>query len=482
MGGNAPDPAHCFVGSPLFHLFHPFHPLNLWSRTLRPKMNSIAFYTLGCKLNFSESSALARSFEARGWARKQFHEGADVVVVNTCSVTDHADRKCKKVVQEARRHNPAARVVIVGCYAQLKPQEIATIPGVAAVFGAAEKFQLADHVEALLREATPAAPVVLTSPIAHANTFVPAYSAGDRTRTFLKVQDGCDYSCSFCTIPLARGKSRSGTIAQVLSQVEEIAATGQVREIVLTGVNLGDFGLDAAGHRAQTFSELAQHLAAEAPAQIERFRISSIEPNLLTDEVIDLVATGGRFMPHFHIPLQSGADRILKLMRRRYLTRLYADRIRRIKELMPHCGIGVDVIVGFPGETDDDFRQTYQFLADLPVTYLHVFPYSERANTLAADLPGRVPERIRSERTEQLRNLSERKRRAFAASHLGQTAQVLFEAEVNAEGLLEGYTGNYIRVAVPYDPLLVGEIREVALHELTATGLVRGEENANCLV
>ena len=442
-------------------------------------MNSIAFYTLGCKLNFSESSALARSFEARGWARKDFHEGADVVVVNTCSVTDHADRKCKRVVAEARRRNPGARVIIVGCYAQLKPQEIATIPGVSAVFGAAEKFELAHHVEALLAAgpAADAAPLVLTSPIAHANTFVPAYSAGDRTRTFLKVQDGCDYSCSFCTIPLARGGSRSGDIASVLAQVDEIAATETAKEIVLTGVNLGDFGLESAGNRTETFAQLAHQLAAEAPAAIERFRISSIEPNLLTDEVIDLVAMpGSRFMPHFHIPLQSGSDRILRLMRRRYLTRLYADRIGRIKSLLPHCGIGVDVIVGFPGETDADFRETYQFLTDLPVTYLHVFPYSERANTLAAALPGRVPERIRSERTEQLRTLSERKRRAFAEAHLGTVARVLFEADVNRDGQLEGYTENYIRVAVPYDPLLVGEIREVRLTEQSAAGLVLGEE------
>lgn len=443
-------------------------------------MNSIAFYTLGCKLNFSESSALARSFEARGWARREFHQGADVVVVNTCSVTDHADRKCKKVVQEARRHNPAARVVIVGCYAQLKPREIATIPGVSAVFGAAEKFQLADHVEALLMNpVAEAAPVVLTSPIAHANTFVPAYSAGDRTRTFLKVQDGCDYSCSFCTIPLARGRSRSGTIAGVLAQVAEVTASGHTREVVLTGVNLGDFGLDAAGNRAESFTELAHALAAQAPAQIERFRISSIEPNLLTDELIELVATGGRFMPHFHIPLQSGSDRILRLMRRRYLTKLYADRIHRIHALMPHCGVGVDVIVGFPGETDADFRDTYQFLADLPVSYLHVFPYSERANTLAAELKGRVPERVRSERTEQLRQLSERKRRAFAEAHLGRTMRVLVEADVNKAGQLEGYTENYIRIATAYDPLLVGEIREMYLRELTPDGaLVLGDEAA----
>ena len=440
-------------------------------------MKSIAFYTLGCKLNFSESSALARSFEARGWTRREFHEGADVVVVNTCSVTDHADRKCRKVVQEARRRNAAARVVIVGCYAQLKPQEIATIPGVSAVFGAAEKFELAHHVtELLANPAADAAPVVLTSPISHANTFVPAYSAGDRTRTFLKVQDGCDYSCSFCTIPLARGQSRSGDVAGVLAQVAEVAATGTVREIVLTGVNLGDFGLGVDGTRHATFAELAHRLAAEAPAVIERFRISSIEPNLLTDEVIDLVATGGRFMPHFHIPLQSGHDRILRLMRRRYLTRQYADRIARIHAQLPTCGIGVDVIVGFPGETDAEFRQTYEFLAGLPVSYLHVFPYSERANTLAATLPGRIPERVRSERTEQLRQLSERKRRAFAEAQLGTTAQVLFEADLNAAGQLEGYTDNYIRVAVPYDPLLVGEIRQVSLTELLASGLVLGEE------
>lgn len=440
-------------------------------------MNSIAFYTLGCKLNFSESSALARSFEARGWTRREFHEGADVVVVNTCSVTDHADRKCKKVVQEARRRNAAARVVIVGCYAQLKPHEIATIPGVSAVFGAAEKFELARHVEELMTNpAAEAAPLVLTSAIDHANTFVPAYSAGDRTRTFLKVQDGCDYSCTFCTIPLARGRSRSGDIAGVLAQVEEIAASGAAQEIVLTGVNLGDFGLDADGRRRETFSQLARRLAAEAPTAIRRFRISSIEPNLLTDEVIDVVAAGERFMPHFHIPLQSGSDKTLKAMRRRYLTRLYAERIARIKKLVPQCGIGVDVIVGFPGETDADFRQTYEFLAGLPVTYLHVFPYSERANTPAATLPGRVPERIRSERTEQLRQLSERKRRAFAEAQLGTTARVLFEAEVNKDGQLEGYTENYIRVAVPYDPLLVGEIREVTLRELTPSGLALGEE------
>ncbi|MBC7446941.1 MAG: tRNA (N(6)-L-threonylcarbamoyladenosine(37)-C(2))-methylthiotransferase MtaB [Hymenobacteraceae bacterium] len=442
-------------------------------------MNSIAFYTLGCKLNFSESSALARSFEARGWTRKEFHEGADVVVVNTCSVTDHADRKCKKVVQEARRRNAHARVVIVGCYAQLKPQEIATIPGVSAVFGAAEKFELAHHVEAMLANpAADAAPLVLTSPIAHANTFVPAYSAGDRTRTFLKVQDGCDYSCTFCTIPLARGQSRSGDIASVLAQVTEIAASSTAQEIVLTGVNLGDFGLDSAGIRRETFTGLARHLAVAAPATIQRFRISSLEPNLLTDEVIELVAAGARFMPHFHLPLQSGADRILRAMRRRYLTKLYADRIARVNVRIPHCGIGVDVIVGFPGETDADFRQTYEFLAGLPITYLHVFPYSERANTPAATLPGRVPERVRSERTEQLRQLSERKRRAFAEAHLGTVARVLIEADLNAAGQLEGYTENYIRVAVPYDPLLVGEIREVRLMELTPAGLVLGEEVA----
>ncbi len=446
-------------------------------------MPSIAFYTLGCKLNFSESSALARSFEGLGWERRAFQAGADVVVVNTCSVTDHADRKCRKVVQEARRRNAAARVVIVGCYAQLKPAEIAEIPGVAAVYGAAEKFELARHVQALLAHPTASSPVVLTSPIAHANTFVPAYSgggaheAGDRTRTFLKVQDGCDYSCSFCTIPLARGASRSGTIALVLAQVEEIAATGHTREIVLTGVNLGDFGLDNQGTRIETFTQLAHRLAADAPAQIERFRISSIEPNLLTEEVIDLVADpASRFVPHFHIPLQSGSDKVLRLMRRRYQTRLYADRIARIKALLPGCGIGVDVIVGFPGETDADFEETYQFLVDLPFTYLHVFPYSERANTLAADLPGRVPERVRGERTQRLRTLSERKRRAFAESFLGQTARVLFEADINPDGQLEGYTENYLRVAVPYDPLLVGEIRLVQLRELTATGLLLGEE------
>lgn len=444
---------------------------------------TVAFYTLGCKLNFSETSALGRQFEERGVRRVEFEQGADLYVVNTCSVTDHADRKCRKVVQQALKYNPQAFVAIVGCYAQLKPQEIAQIPGVGAVLGAAEKFRLAEILTEL--EVAPPTPLagpdaaprpagrVFASPISAATEFHPAQSLGERTRTFLKVQDGCDYSCSFCTIPLARGGSRSGSVASVVERVEKLAAQG-VKEIVLTGVNLGDFGLQGPERqRVEDFTQLVK--ALDEVEGIRRFRISSCEPNLLTDEIIQTVAASRRFMPHFHLPLQSGSDKILGLMRRRYRRALYAERVARIKELMPHAGIGVDVIVGFPGETPADFLETYQFLNELPVSYLHVFPYSERTNTLAPSLVGRVPERVRGERTTQLRSLSEKKKRFFYEQHAGFETDVLFEDDVT-DGRVEGYTPNYIRVAAKYDPLLVGEIRPLRLTQVSALGLMAAEE------
>lgn len=443
---------------------------------------TVAFYTLGCKLNFSETSALGRQFEERGVRRVEFEQGADLYVVNTCSVTDHADRKCRKVVQQALKYNPQAFVAIVGCYAQLKPQEIAGIPGVGAVLGAAEKFRLAEILTELEVEssalplaagATPPAGRVFASPISEATEFHPAQSLGERTRTFLKVQDGCDYSCSFCTIPLARGASRSGSVASVVERVEKLAAQG-VKEIVLTGVNLGDFGLQGPDRqRVETFTQLVQ--ALDEVEGMQRFRISSCEPNLLTDEIIQTVAASQRFMPHFHLPLQSGSDKILGLMRRRYRRALYADRVARIKDLMPHAGIGVDVIVGFPGETEADFLETYNFLNELPVSYLHVFPYSERANTLAPSLAGRIPERVRTERTTQLRSLSEKKKRFFYEQHAGFETNVLFEDDVT-DGRVEGYTPNYIRVAAKYDPLLVGEVRPLRLTQVNTLGLMEAEE------
>jgi threonylcarbamoyladenosine tRNA methylthiotransferase MtaB len=438
-----------------------------------PTPQSVAFYTLGCKLNFSETSAIGRQFEDKGFQKVAFEAGADLYVINTCSVTDHADRKCRKVVQQALKHNPEAFVAIVGCYAQLKPQEIASIPGVSAVLGAAEKFQLVDILADFQKPAAGQPGQVHASPISEATEFVAAHSFGDRTRTFLKVQDGCDYSCSFCTIPLARGGSRSGSIESVVERVEKLAATG-VKEIVLTGVNLGDFGLQGPEReRKEDFTGLVQ--ALDKVEGIRRFRISSCEPNLLTDDILDTVAASARFMPHFHIPLQSGSDKILGLMRRRYRRALYASRVARIKELMPHACIGVDVIVGFPGETDADFLDTYNFLNELPISYLHVFPYSERPDTLAPTLPGRVQDRVRHERTTQLRSLSEKKKRYFYEQHLGLETDVLFEDDVT-DGRIEGFTPNYIRVAAKYDPLLIGELKALRLTQVNALGLMEAEE------
>ncbi|CAN5921376.1 tRNA (N(6)-L-threonylcarbamoyladenosine(37)-C(2))-methylthiotransferase MtaB [soil metagenome] len=431
-------------------------------------MKKVAFYTLGCKLNFSETSTIARIFQERGFEKVDFHEQPDIYVINTCSVTDNADKKCRKVVKEALKHSPEAFITIVGCYAQLKPREIAEIPGVDAVLGAAEKFQLVDILAGFEKKPKPQ---VLAGPIAEVQSFHHAYSFGDRTRTFLKVQDGCDYSCTFCTIPQARGKSRSDSVHRMVASATEIAASG-VKEIVLTGVNIGDFGLQD-GQRVDTFLNLVQHL--DETAGIDRFRISSIEPNLLKDEIIRFVAKSKKFVPHFHIPLQSGSDKILKLMRRRYLRDLYQDRVAAIKTLMPHCCIGVDVIVGFPGETEEDFRETYAFLNELPISYLHVFPYSERANTPAATMKGAVPAQERSRRADMLRILSEKKRRLFYEQHLGTESEVLFEADVE-NGQMQGFTQNYIRVTAKYDPVLVNEVKQVRLTSITPEGLVEVEE------
>ncbi|SFC49334.1 threonylcarbamoyladenosine tRNA methylthiotransferase MtaB [Parapedobacter composti] len=424
----------------------------------------VAFYTLGCKLNFSETSSISRLFQQAGYAPVPFNEGADIYVINTCSVTENADKKCRKVVREALHHSPGAYIVVVGCYAQLKPREITEIPGVDLVLGAAEKFNIIEHISDLAKQAKA---VVYNAPIAETNAFVPAFSIGDRTRTFLKVQDGCDYSCTFCTIPLARGASRSGTISDLVEQAENIAASG-VKEIVLTGVNIGDFGIRN-GKREDRFFDLVK--ALENVDGIDRFRISSIEPNLLSDEIIAFVAQSRRFVPHFHIPLQSGSNNVLGLMRRRYRRELYASRVAKIKQLMPDCCIGVDVIVGFPGETHEDFLDTYRFLNDLDIAYLHVFTYSERENTIAAQMQGAVPGSQRGERSKMLHILSDKKRRAFYESQLGKNGDVLFEGDIK-DGYMHGFSRNYVKVRTPYDPLLVNEVVPVRFKEIAATGEV----------
>lgn len=425
--------------------------------------SSVSLYTLGCKLNFAESSTIAQQLEKNGFERKQFHEGADLYVINTCSVTDHADRKCKKVVNEALRHNPNAYIVVVGCYAQLKPEEIANIPGVDMVLGAAEKFQLIDHLHSLKKEEKTR---LYNAPIKDVNDFVPGFSEGDRTRMFLKVQDGCDYFCSFCTIPLARGKSRSDNIQNTIQQVKKVSQDG-VKEVILTGVNLGDFGVQT----GESFYELIQQL--DKIESIHRYRISSIEPNLLTNEIIDFVAKSQKFVPHFHIPLQSGNDEILQRMRRRYLSDVYASRVSYIKEKMPHCCIGVDVIVGFPGESEEHFLDTYNFINELDVSYLHVFPYSERANTTAKKMKEVVPVKVRGERTTMLRSLSEKKKRFFYEQQLNSTRDVLFEAEEKG-GKMSGFTDNYVKITTDYDPLLVNTLVPVTLKHINDEFLVEG--------
>jgi len=431
-------------------------------------MKKVAFYTLGCKLNYSETSTISRMFEQKGYKKVDFTDVPDIFIINTCSVTENADKKCHKIVREARNISPDAYVAIIGCYAQLKPKEIAEIPGVDAVLGAAEKFRLVELLDGFVRK--PQAEV-FASDIKDAGRFHTAYSIHDRTRTFLKVQDGCDYSCTFCTIPLARGSSRSDNISNIKRAAEEIAGT-DVREIVLTGVNTGDFGLQE-GIRKEKFIDLIK--ALDEVEGIDRFRISSLEPNLLTDEIIGFVAQSKKFVPHFHIPLQSGSNKILKRMKRRYLRELYADRVNTIKAQMPHCCIGVDVIVGFPGETQEDFLETYQFINELDISYLHVFTYSERQNTVASMLDGSVPSGTRAERSKMLHILSDKKRRKFYEENLGKEYSVLFENDIE-DGQMHGFTENYIRVTAKYDPVLINELRRVRLSGINDKGLVEIED------
>lgn len=411
---------------------------------------TVAFHTLGCKLNYSETSAISRLMEQEGYAKKNFDEVADVYVINTCSVTEAADKECRQLVRRIQRKAPAGLVVITGCYAQLKPQEIASIPGVDLVLGAAEKFNIAKHIKEISKGDSAR---ICSCDIEDVTGFHTSFSVNDRTRTFLKVQDGCDYNCSFCTIPMARGKSRSDSIANVIKSAEKLAAGG-VKEIVLTGINLGDFGKGPDGDapvsvtgRQENLYDLIKKL--DEVEDIERYRISSIEPNLLTNEIIEFVANSKKFMPHFHIPLQSGSNKTLAAMRRRYKRELYAERVGVIKTLMPHCAIGVDVIVGFPGESDDDFKETYNFLHGLNVSYFHVFTYSERDNTHALTINPVVPMHVRHERNKALRNLSYMKMQYFEAQHAGQTRKVLFEHQ-NKNGMMEGYTDNYIRISAPH--------------------------------
>lgn len=431
-------------------------------------MKKVAFYTLGCKLNFSETSTISRKFKEKGYSKVDFNDTPDIFIINTCSVTENADKKCKKIVKEARKISPDAFVAIIGCYAQLKPKEISEISGVDAVLGAAEKFRLIELLDGFVRQPQTQ---ILTSKISEAKAFNNSYSINDRTRTFLKVQDGCNYGCTFCTIPLARGKSRSDTIVNIVNSAIKIATT-DVKEIVITGVNTGDFGIQN-GKREERFIDLIK--ALDKIEGVERFRISSIEPNLLGNDAIEFVANSKRFVPHFHIPLQSGSNKILRAMKRRYERELYADRVREIKNKMPHCCIGVDVIVGFPGESDEDFMETYNFINNLEVSYLHVFTYSERANTMASNMDDSVPVKTRNERSKMLRNLSEKKRRKFYEDNLNKEANVLFENDIE-NGLMHGFTENYVRVSAKYDPILVNELKQVKLVNINESGHMDVEE------
>jgi len=419
---------------------------------------SVAFHTLGCKLNYSETSTLSRMLEADGFVKRDFEEEADVYVINTCSVTENADKECRQIVRRIQRRAPQSLVVITGCYAQLKPQEIASIDGVDLVLGAAEKFQLSRHINELVKGDSAK---ICSCDIEEVSGFNSSYSINDRTRTFLKVQDGCDYNCSFCTIPLARGHSRSDSIQGVLRNVAELADAG-TKEIVLTGINLGDFGKGNEGgkRKQEDFLDLIREL--DKATGIERFRISSIEPNLLNNDIIEFVAQSQKFMPHFHIPLQSGSNKVLGLMRRRYQRELYAERVAHIRQLMPHCCIGVDVIVGFPSESEQDFRDTFDFLHELEVSYFHVFTYSERAQTLALDIKPVVPMQVRHERNKALRQLSYQKMQYFTAQHAGQTRKVLFES-ANRNGMMEGYTDNYIKVQTPFREEWINQLVDWAL-------------------
>ncbi|MGB5480477.1 MAG: tRNA (N(6)-L-threonylcarbamoyladenosine(37)-C(2))-methylthiotransferase MtaB [Eudoraea sp.] len=428
----------------------------------------VAFYTLGCKLNFSETSTIARSFENKGYDRVDFTDRADMYVINTCSVTENADKRFKTLVRQAQKTNPEAFVAAIGCYAQLKPQDLADIHGVDLVLGASEKFKILDYINDLSKNDFG---VVHSCEIDEVDFYVGSYAVGDRTRAFLKVQDGCDYKCTYCTIPLARGISRSDTLVNVLKNAKEISEQG-IKEIVLTGVNIGDYGKGEFGNKKHehTFFDLVK--ALDSVEGVHRFRISSIEPNLLKNETIDFVADSNTFVPHFHIPLQSGSDELLKQMKRRYLTDLYVDRIKRIRKVMPHACIGVDVIVGFPGETDKHFLETYNFLNELDISYLHVFTYSERDGTAAASMSQVVPKNVRSKRSKMLRGLSVKKRRSFYESQLGKNRVVLFESE-NKEGYIHGFTDNYVKVKTPWNPELVNTLHKVTLAEIYEDGLVQ---------
>ena len=440
-------------------------PFTLGSEKMNKK---VAFYTLGCKLNFSETSTIARSFKSEGFLQVDFTEWADIYVINTCSVTENADKRFKTIVKKAQKLNPEAFLIAIGCYAQLKPEELAAVHGVDLVLGATEKFKITDYLNDLSKNDFG---TIHSCEIEEADFYVGSYSIGDRTRAFLKVQDGCDYKCTYCTIPLARGISRSDTLQNVLQNAAEIAAQ-DIKEIVLTGVNIGDYGKGEFGNKKHehTFYELVK--ALDKVKGIERLRISSIEPNLLEDKTIDFVSRSKCFVPHFHIPLQSGSNDLLKNMRRRYLRELYEERVATIKDKMPHACIGVDVIVGFPGETEEHFLETYHFLNELDVSYLHVFTYSERDNTVAASLPDPVPMKIRQKRSKMLRGLSVKKRRAFYESQLGTQRTVLFESE-NKEGYIQGFTENYVKVRSPWDPTLCNTLQEVELTEIDEDGLVR---------
>ena len=430
----------------------------------------VAFYTLGCKLNFSETSTIARSFEHEEFDRVDFSQPADVYVINTCSVTENADKRFKTIVKQAQKSNSEAFIIAIGCYAQLQPNALAAIDGVDLVLGATEKFKITDYLNDLTKKQLGA---VHSCAIEDADFYVGSYSFGDRTRAFLKVQDGCDYKCTYCTIPLARGISRSDTLQNVLNNAREITQKG-IKEIVLTGVNIGDYGKGEFGNKKHehTFFELVKALSKVEG--LERVRISSIEPNLLKNETIDFVAQSDNFVPHFHIPLQSGSNQLLKLMRRRYMKELYVDRVEHIKSKMPNACIGVDVIVGFPGETDDLFLETYEFLNALDISYLHVFSYSERPNTVAAQMEHKVPKEVRTKRSKMLRGLSSKKRRAFYESQLGSVQTVLFEGE-NKEGYIHGFTPNYVKVKTPWNPNLVNTTHEVSLKQIDEDGLVRFE-------
>ncbi|SHI53742.1 threonylcarbamoyladenosine tRNA methylthiotransferase MtaB [Mesonia phycicola] len=433
---------------------------------------NVAFYTLGCKLNFSETSTIARSFEKEGFNRVEFTEKAEIYVINTCSVTENADKRFKSIVKQAQKINENAFVIAIGCYAQLKPEELADVNGVDLVLGATEKFNITSYLNDLLSQPTEARTAQIHScEIDEADFYVGSYSIGDRTRAFLKVQDGCDYKCTYCTIPLARGISRSDTLENVLKNAQEISEQ-DIKEIVLTGVNIGDYGKGEFGNKKHehTFLELVK--ALDEVEGIERLRISSIEPNLLKNETIEFVANSNTFVPHFHIPLQSGSDKLLGLMRRRYQTALYVNRVEQIKATMPNACIGVDVIVGFPGETEELFLETYNFLNDLDISYLHVFTYSERDNTVAAEMDNAVSLNVRKKRSKMLRGLSAKKRRSFYESQLGNELTVLFEGE-NKEGYIHGFTENYVKVKMPWDPSFVNTLHSVRLTEIDEDGLVR---------